>query len=146
MIKIETVLLPHATETLPNYATVGSAGIDFQAAVSGPVPILPGKRALIPTGLCLAIPEGFEGQIRSKSGLALKYGIVCLNSPGTIDSDYRGEIKVIVANMSQEQFIVTRGLKIAQIVFARYERAELIVRRRLDETVRGLGSFGSTGR
>ena len=105
---------------LPSYETAGAAGMDLRAAVPDdrPLLILPGKRALVPTGLVLEIPEGFEGQVRPRSGLAFKHGITCLNTPGTIDSDYRGEVKVLLINLGDEDFAVTRGMRIAQIVFA----------------------------
>ena len=110
---------------LPSYETAGAAGMDLRAAVPDdrPLIILPGKRALVPTGLVLEIPEGFEGQIRPRSGLAFKHGITCLNTPGTIDSDYRGEVKVLLVNLGDEDFSVTRGMRIAQIVFAAGRRA-----------------------
>ena len=121
--------------------------MDLRAAVpeDRPMLILPGKRALVPTGLVMEIPQGFEGQVRPRSGLALKNGITCLNSPGTIDSDYRGEVKVILANLGDEDFVVTRGMRIAQIVFAAVTQLKLVERVSVGETERSSGGFGSTG-
>ena len=140
--------LDHARDLpVPAYATAGAAGMDLIAAVpeSEPLDIEAGARAAVPTGLIFAIPEGFEGQVRPRSGLALKSGITVLNAPGTIDSDYRGEVKVILVNTSAEKFSISRGMRIAQIVFAKVERAALSERASLDETARGDGGFGSTG-
>lgn len=128
---------------LPSYETSGSAGMDIRAAEA--VTILPGKRGLVGTGFAFAIPEGYEVQVRPRSGLALKKGISVLNTPGTIDSDYRGEIKVILANLGDEDFIVTPGDRIAQIVVAPVQRGNLVEVADLDETARGSGGFGSTG-
>ena len=131
----------------PEYATPGAAGMDLMAAVPAdePARILPGARAAVPTGLAFAIPQGFEGQVRPRSGLALKSGVTVLNAPGTIDSDYRGEIKVILVNTSNEPFEVSRGMRIAQIVFARVEQVKLQEAGSLDDTARGSSGFGSTG-
>jgi dUTP pyrophosphatase len=131
----------------PEYATPGAAGMDLVAAVPAdePMKISPGGRAAVPTGLAFAIPQGFEGQVRPRSGLALKNGVTVLNAPGTIDSDYRGEVKVILVNTSNETFEITRGMRIAQIVFARVEQMKLQEVSSLDETARGSGGFGSTG-
>jgi dUTP pyrophosphatase len=131
----------------PEYATAGAAGMDLVAAVptDAPLRLAPRDRAAVPTGLVLAIPQGFEGQVRPRSGLALKNGITVLNAPGTIDSDYRGEVKVILHNASEETFEITRGMRIAQIVFARVEQLALQEVSSLDETARGSGGFGSTG-
>jgi len=131
----------------PEYATAGAAGMDLVAAVPANEPMLiaPGARAAVPTGLAFAIPEGFEGQVRPRSGLALKNGVTVLNAPGTIDSDYRGEVKVILVNTSNEPFEITRGMRVAQIVFARAERMQLQEVNSLDDTARGSGGFGSTG-
>jgi dUTP pyrophosphatase len=138
--------LPHgAGLELPAYTTVGAAGADVLAAVDKPVTIAPGKRVLIPTGFCIALPAGYELQIRPRSGLALKHGIVLPNSPGTIDEDYRGEIGVIVLNASEEHFTVTRGMRIAQAVLAPVVRAVWDEVDDLDATARGAGGFGSTG-
>lgn len=133
---------------LPAYETAGSAGMDVRCALpEGDVLILaPGERAMIPTGLSVAIPEGYEIQVRPRSGLAARHGITCLNTPGTIDSDYRGEIRVILINLGQEPFAIRRGERIAQLVLAPVTRLQWQVVDRLDETGRGQGGFGSTGR
>ena len=141
--------LPHAEGLpLPAYETAGSAGMDLRAAVpeDQPLALAPGQRALVPTGLKIAVPLGFEAQVRARSGLALKHGIICPNAPGTIDSDYRGECGVILANIGHETFVVRRGERIAQLVIARHERADWVEVEELDETARGAGGFGSTGR
>lgn len=146
---VRLVPLPHFEGlSLPAYQSEQAAGLDLCAAVpeDAPVTLLPGQRALIPTGLSMALPEGFEAQVRPRSGLALKAGVTCLNSPGTIDADYRGEVGVILINHGQDAFTVTRGERIAQMVIARFERASLVIADTLDETVRGSGGFGSTGR
>lgn len=130
---------------LPRYATDGAAGCDLHAAVDEPVVLAPGERAAIPTGLAVAIPEGYEGQVRARSGLALRSGIACLNAPGTIDADYRGEIKVIVANLGQESIEVRRGDRIAQLVFSPVARAEFQSVEALPGSARGPAGFGSTG-
>ena len=143
------VRLPHGHGLdLPGYATEGAAGMDLRAAVSedAPITLAPGARALVPTGLTIALPPGFEAQVRPRSGLALKHGITCLNSPGSIDADYRGEVGVILANLGAEAFVVTRGERIAQMVIARYERIDWTEVDSLDDTPRGSGGFGSTGR
>ena len=133
---------------LPAYETGGSAGMDLRAAVAedAPLTLAPGARALVPTGLKIALEPGFEAQVRPRSGLALKHGITCLNSPGTIDSDYRGEVGVILINHGQEPFVIRRGERIAQMVIARHEQAAMVEVAALDETARGTGGFGSTGR
>jgi dUTP pyrophosphatase len=131
---------------LPHYQTEHSAGVDLYAAVAGETVIEPGKWTLVPTGIALAIPEGCEGQVRPRSGLALKHGIGMLNGPGTIDADYRGEIGVILFNFSAVPFIVKRGDRVAQLVFARAEKARLVNVDSLSETARGAGGFGHTGR
>jgi dUTP pyrophosphatase len=131
---------------LPEYATTSSAGMDLKANVDSPVTILPLGRAIIPTGLSIALPEGTEAQIRPRSGLAAKSGITVLNTPGTIDADYRGEIKVILVNLSNEPYLVKPGDRIAQMVIAKYEKAEWHEVSVLDETERGEGGFGSTGK
>ncbi len=146
---VRLVPLPHFEGlSLPGYQSEQAAGLDLCAAVpeDAPVTLLPGQRALIPTGLSMALPDGFEAQVRPRSGLALKAGVTCLNSPGTIDADYRGEVGVILINHGQEAFTVTRGERIAQMVIARFERASLVIADTLDETARGSGGFGSTGR
>ncbi|MCI6143985.1 MAG: dUTP diphosphatase [Alloprevotella sp.] len=131
---------------LPEYATPLSAGLDLRANLSSPVTLRPMGRALIPTGLFIALPPGFEAQVRPRSGLALKKGIGVLNSPGTIDADYRGEIGVILVNLSDEPFVVQDGERIAQMVVARHERVEWTAVDELDETERGAGGFGHTGK
>lgn len=146
MITIPILQLSHASGLpLPAYATEGSAGMDLLAAVETPI-ILPSmERILVPTGISIALPVGFEAQVRPRSGLALKSGLTVLNAPGTIDSDYRGEIQVILANLSKESFAIERGARIAQIVIARVERASWKIAEALDETLRAAGGFGSTG-
>lgn len=131
---------------LPRYATLESAGMDLRANLDSPVTLLPLQRRLIPTGLRMALPVGLEAQIRPRSGLALKHGITLLNTPGTIDADYRGEIGVIMINLSDEPFVINDGERIAQMVIARHEQAELVAVEVLDETERGEGGFGHTGR
>jgi len=141
--------LPHAEGlALPAYETTGSAGMDLRAAVAedAPITLAPGARVLAPTGLKIALEPGWEAQVRPRSGLALKHGITCLNSPGTIDSDYRGEVGVILINHGSEPFVIKRGERIAQMVIARHAQAEIAEVESLDETVRGAGGFGSTGR
>ncbi|QPC89265.1 dUTP diphosphatase [Mesorhizobium sp. INR15] len=142
------VRLPHGDGLpLPAYESTGAAGMDLRAAVPDdrPLLILPGKRALVPTGLILEIPEGMEGQVRPRSGLAFKHGLTVLNTPGTIDSDYRGEVKVLLVNLGDEDFAVTRGMRIAQIVFAPVTQATVEERTLAGSTTRGSGGFGSTG-
>ena len=141
--------LPHFEGLeLPAYETSGSAGMDVRAAVpeGEPVTLRPGERAMVPTGLSVAIPEGYEIQVRPRSGLAAKHGLTCLNTPGTIDSDYRGEIKVILINLGAEAFVIQRGERIAQLVLAPVTRLAWNEVDALDETARGAGGFGSTGR
>jgi dUTP pyrophosphatase len=138
--------LPHAEGLeLPAYATERAAGLDLCAAIWRDVILLPGDHRLIPTGFALAIPEGFEGQIRPRSGLALKHGVTVLNSPGTIDADYRGELGVILAHHGAAAFTIERGMRIAQLVFAPFVRADWRPVAELDRTERGAGGFGSTG-
>ena len=145
MIQIELMRLPHGEGLpLPAYATAHAAGMDVVAAES--VTLAPGGRHAVATGFAIAIPEGYEVQVRPRSGLALKHGITCLNTPGTIDADYRGEVKVILANLGVEPFEVVRGERIAQIVPAPVLRAEFNVVESLGQTERGAGGFGSTGR
>ena len=143
---IEVVRLPHAADLpLPGYATGGAAGMDLLAAVSAPLVVAPGARALVPTGLRIALPPGHELQVRPRSGLALKHGIVLPNSPGTIDEDFRGELQVIVLNTGAEPFTVERGMRIAQAVLAPVTRAAWREVEALPESARGPGGFGSTG-
>ncbi len=131
---------------LPAYQTPGSAGLDLCAAIPEPVPLEPGERRLIPTGLILEIPAGFEGQVRPRSGLALKHGIGIVNSPGTIDSDFRGEVGIVLINHGQQPFTVEPLSRIAQLVLARVEQVELELCESLSDTSRGVGGYGSTGR
>ena len=140
--------LPHAADLpIPRYETAGAAGLDLQAAVpaDAPLTLKPGARALVPTGLTMALPVGFEAQVRPRSGLALKQGVTLVNTPGTIDSDYRGEIGVILINHGQEDVVVTRGMRIAQLVIAPVVQALLVEVDALDPSDRGAGGFGSTG-
>ena len=149
MTTVRIERLPHAAGLpLPAYETTGSAGMDLRAAVADdqPLTLAPGARALVPTGLRIALEPGYEAQVRPRSGLALKHGITCLNAPGTVDSDYRGEVGVIVANLGAEPFVIRRGERIAQMVIARYAQATMVEVEALDETARGTGGFGSTGR
>jgi dUTP pyrophosphatase len=131
---------------LPSYATEAAAGMDLRANLDAPVVLKSLERTLVPTGLFLEIPVGFEAQIRPRSGLAFKNGLTVLNSPGTIDADYRGEIKVILVNLSTEEFVINDGERIAQVVIAKHEQAEWISVQSLEETSRGTGGFGSTGK
>ena len=140
--------LPHAEGLpLPAYETTGSAGMDLRAAVpeGEPMTLKPGARAMVPTGMCWAIPQGYEVQIRPRSGLAAKAGVTCLNTPGTIDSDYRGEVKVILINLGEDDVVIRRGDRIAQMVAAPVAQAGWIEVDSLDDTARGAGGFGSTG-
>ena len=146
MSRIRVTRLAHAAGLpLPGYATAGAAGMDLVAAVDAPLVVPPGGRALVPTGLCMALPPGHELQVRPRSGLALRYGIVLPNSPGTIDEDYRGEVQVIVLNTGDRPFVVERGMRIAQAVLSPVLRAEWEEADTLDDTVRGSAGFGSTG-
>jgi dUTP pyrophosphatase len=145
-VPIDVVRLPHAEGLpLPSYATPGAAGMDLLAAVREPLTIVPGARVLVPTGLTIALPAGYELQVRPRSGLALKHGVVLPNSPGTVDEDYRGELLVIVMNAGDAPFIVERGMRIAQAVVSPVVRAEWREVDTLPETSRGAGGFGSTG-
>lgn len=143
-MKIDIVNTSH--HPLPQYATPLSAGLDLRANLDAPVTLGPLERRLIPTGLRIALPEGFEAQVRPRSGLALKHGISLVNTPGTIDADYRGEIGVLLINLSAEPFVVNDGERIAQLVIARHERAEWNPTDVLSETERGAGGFGHSGR
>jgi dUTP pyrophosphatase len=148
-VTVRVAPLPHFQGlALPAYETADAAGMDLRAAVeeATPLTLAPGARAMVPTGLTIALPPGYEAQVRPRSGLAAKHGITCLNSPGTIDADYRGEVKVILINLGQEPFVIKRGERIAQMIIAPVTRAELKVVSVLDETGRGAGGFGSTGR
>lgn len=144
MVKVR--IINHSAYPAPAYATTSSAGMDLKANIVGPVVLKPLERAMVPTGLHIALPDGMEAQVRPRSGLAAKHGITVLNSPGTIDADYRGEIKVILVNLSQEPFTINPGERIAQMVVARYEQVEWEETDALDDTDRGQGGFGSTGR
>ncbi|MFA4994467.1 MAG: dUTP diphosphatase [Bdellovibrionales bacterium] len=145
-VSVAVTKLPHAENLdLPAYATEHAAGMDLCAAVQGDVILQPGERKLIPTGLTIALPEGYEAQVRPRSGLALKNGVTVLNSPGTIDADYRGEVQVILANLGNQAFTVTRGMRVAQLVVASYGRVEWQETKQLSTTARGTGGFGSTG-
>ena len=145
-VKVDVVQLPHAADLpLPEYATVQSAAVDLLAAVTEDVVLAPGARTLIPTGLAIALPDGYEAQVRPRSGLALKNGITLLNTPGTIDADYRGEIGIILTNLGQEDFTVERGMRIAQMLIAPVTRLTWNAVSSLDKSERGLGGFGSTG-
>lgn len=142
---MEIEIVNRSRHALPGYATPLSAGMDLRACLDAPVVLRPLERRLVPTGLSIALPPGYEAQVRPRSGLALKHGIGLLNAPGTIDADYRGEIGVILVNLSQEDFTVRDGDRIAQLVVARHEHVTWKVAKRLDETERGAGGFGHTG-
>lgn len=143
---IGIVRLPHGADLpLPAYETLGSAGMDIPAAIDEQITLRPGRRILVPTGLILEIPDGYEAQIRPRSGLAFKHGITCLNTPGTIDSDYRGEVSVLLINLGEEDFIITRAMRIAQMVIAPVVQAKLEQRDLASVTDRAGGGFGSTG-
>jgi dUTP pyrophosphatase len=148
-VTIQVAPLPHFEGlALPAYETADAAGMDLRAAIpeDQPITLKFGERAMVPTGLTIALPPQHEAQIRPRSGLAAKHGVTCLNSPGTVDADYRGEMKVILINLGQEPFVIKRGERIAQMVIAPVTRAELVRVETLDETQRGAGGFGSTGR
>lgn len=145
---LRLVRLPHGADLpLPSYETRGAAGMDLRAAIAKDetLIVMPGQRKLVPTGFMLEIPEGFEAQIRPRSGLALKHGITCLNTPGTIDSDYRGEVKVLLVNLGEEEFEISRGMRIAQMVVAPVTQVQVQEVSVTGETGRGAGGFGSTG-
>ncbi len=145
-MKVGIKRLEHARDLpLPHYATSGAAGLDLLAAIDQEILLAPGQRMAVPTGIAIELPQGVEAQVRPRSGLALNHGITCLNAPGTIDSDYRGEIKAILINHGQEAFRIARGHKIAQMVIARHEQAELVEVDALSDSARGAGGFGSTG-
>ncbi len=143
MIKVNVVNRGH--QQLPAYATPQSAGMDLRANLDEPITLHPMERRLIPTGLHIALPEGYEAQVRPRSGLALKHGLTVLNSPGTVDADYRGEIGVVLINLSTEDYVVNDGERIAQLVIARYEQADFMEVTELDATERGEGGYGHTG-
>lgn len=147
-IEVRIQRLPHAADLpLPAYHSALAAGLDLAAAIptDAPVVIAPGDRAAIPTGIVLALPAGSEGQVRPRSGLAIKHGVTVLNAPGTIDADYRGEVQVLLINLGREPFRVERGMRIAQLVVAPVLQAKIVDTREIDETSRGTGGFGSTG-
>jgi dUTP pyrophosphatase len=145
-VTVQVARLPHAMDLpLPNYATLQSAGMDLCAAIDAPLTLQPGEHGMVPTGLSIALPAGFEAQVRPRSGLAAKNGVTVLNSPGTIDADYRGEIKAILINHSKTPFVIERGMRIAQMVVARHSTVDWAEVETLDETSRGTGGFGSTG-
>lgn len=147
-IELRILRLPHGTDLpLPSYQSAHAAGLDLMAAVQAetPLTLAPGERSLVPCGIAVALPAGCEGQVRPRSGLAARHGVTVLNTPGTIDADYRGEIMVILINLGAEPFVVTRGMRIAQLVVAPVARAHIVEATALDATVRGAGGFGSTG-
>jgi dUTP pyrophosphatase len=145
LVPLTVKIINRSSNSLPQYETAGSAGMDLRANITNSVTLLPLERILIPTGLFIELPDGYEAQVRPRSGLAVKRGLTMLNSPGTIDSDYRGEIKCIVVNLSNEAQTIDPDERIAQLVFAKYERAELVLVEEISETKRGVGGFGSTG-
>lgn len=146
MVTVALQRLPHGTDLpLPAYETAGAAGLDLRAAIGESLTLAPGARALVPTGLAMQLPEGFEAQVRPRSGLAINHGVTVLNAPGTIDSDYRGEVKVPLINLGHVPFAIARGDRIAQMVIAPVTHATLVEVSALDQTERGTGGFGSTG-
>lgn len=146
MISVRILRLPHGADLpLPAYATAGSAGMDLRAALTAPLTLAPGERAAVPTGIAIALPAGYEAQVRARSGLARRHGIAMVNAPGTVDSDYRGEVQVLLINLGQEPFTVAHGDRIAQMVVAPVTRVAWDEAAALDETARGAGGFGSTG-
>ncbi|HET9824335.1 MAG TPA: dUTP diphosphatase [Chitinophagaceae bacterium] len=146
MSSVHVKIVNKSNNALPHYATTGSSGMDVRASLSEPVTIDPLQRVLMPTGLFIELPEGYEAQIRPRSGLAINHGITCLNTPGTIDADYRGEIKVILVNLSREPHIIQPGDRIAQMIIQKVEKAILVVVDELNETERSAGGFGHTGK
>jgi dUTP pyrophosphatase len=142
---MQVKIINRSKHALPEYETIHSAGLDLRANIDAPITLKPLERALVPTGLFIELPDGYEAQIRPRSGLAIKHGISLVNAPGTIDSDYRGEIKAIVVNLSDTPFVINDGERICQMVIARYERVEWTLTEQLTETVRGAGGFGHTG-
>ena len=142
---MEIKIINKSQHPLPNYETIASAGMDMRANIDDPITIKSLERVMVPTGLFIELPIGFEAQVRPRSGLAAKNGVTCLNSPGTIDADYRGELKVILVNLSHDDFTINNGDRIAQMVIAKHERAEFIEVQELSITERGEGGFGSTG-
>jgi len=145
-VKVNILRLAHAHDLpLPAYATEGSAGMDLFAAIDGDVEVAPGTYFVVPTGIAIELPQGFEAQVRPRSGLAARHGVTLLNAPGTVDSDYRGEVRVNLINLGAAPFTISRGMRIAQMVVARHERVEWTERTELSDTVRGAGGHGSTG-
>jgi dUTP pyrophosphatase len=145
-VSVTVTRLPHGRDLpLPTYATANSAGLDLLAAVAADMILAPGARSLVPTGIAIALPEGYEAQVRPRSGLALKHGVTVLNAPGTIDADYRGEVGVILVNLGEAPFVIRRGDRIAQMILAPVARLGWQESADLDETARGAGGFGSTG-
>lgn len=142
---VQVKVINKGSQPLPAYATTQSAGMDLRADIDSPITLKPMERHLIPTGLYIALPKGYEAQVRPRSGLALKHGITVLNTPGTVDADYRGELMVLLINFSTEDFIINAGERIAQMVIARHEQAEFVEVEVLDETERGAGGYGHTG-
>src|SRR6187397_1483307 len=143
---LEVKIINQSGNPLPHYATTGSSGMDIRAHLPAPLMIKPMERVLVPTGLFIELPEGHEAQIRPRSGLAIKQGITCLNTPGTIDADYRGEIKIILINLSSEEQVINEGDRIAQMIIQKTEKAELVQVESLNETERAAGGFGHTGK
>lgn len=147
MIAVKFLRLEHSKDLpLPHYATHGSAGMDLSAGIEEDIIIKSGEHKLVPTGICIELPEGYEAQIRPRSGLAAKNGVTVLNTPGTIDSDYRGELKIILINHGKEDFVITRGMRVAQMIISRYEQVVIEEVDSFTETARGTGGFGSTGK
>ena len=144
-MKLKVSVINKSNNSLPNYETINSSGLDLKAYIGEDIVLKPLERALVPTGLFISIPEGYEAQVRPRSGLAAKHGLTVLNSPGTIDADYRGEIKVILVNLSNNEFVIKSGERICQLVFAKVEQIEWKQVEILDETNRGSGGFGHTG-
>ena len=145
MQEVVIKIINQSDNDIPSYATAGSAGMDIRANIIAPVTLQPLQREMVPTGIFIELPEGYEAQVRPRSGLANKQGITCLNSPGTVDSDYRGEIKVILINLSNQEQLIQHGDRIAQMIIAKVERAKWNLVQQLNETVRGQGGFGHTG-
>lgn len=143
---IKVKIVNKSQNALPQYETVNSSGLDLRASISDDIELKPLERTLVPTGLFISIPEGYEAQVRPRSGLAFKHGLTVLNTPGTIDADYRGEIKVILVNLSNENFVIKNGERICQLVFAKVEQIDWVPVEVLDDTDRGAGGFGSTGK
>jgi len=145
MQTVRVHIINRSSNPIPAYATAGSSGMDIRASLDEPVILQPLERTLIPTGLFIELPAGYEAQVRPRSGMAIKQGITCLNSPGTVDADYRGELKVILINLSNEQQVISHGDRIAQVIIAKTEKASLIEVEQLNDSVRGEGGFGHTG-